>query len=109
MQFFSCWKYSFQISSLANRTMKSVFRKTDKLVALPVYSSFRRVATSLLRLICVFTHKCSQVKQIEGKWGVNTDSHRFQYSITTHLVGWIDCDVTGLIATELPTEQTNNL
>ena len=50
-----------------------VSRNEQNLVALIVYSSFRRVATSMLRRIPAITISDSQVSQAELKRGVNTD------------------------------------
>ena len=65
-------------------------RNKEKLVALLVYPSFRRVTTGILRRILVITSSGSQV----------LPSIRIQYSITAQLSGWNDYDVTRQVATE---------
>ena len=62
-----------------------VFGIEEKVVQLLVYPSFRRVATSMLRRIFVFTSSVSQISQAERKLGVNMDSLCVQYSITAQL------------------------
>ena len=76
-----------------------LFGNEEKLVVL-VHSSLRRVPTIMIRRISVFISSGSQVSQVECKWVVNTDSLRIQYSITAHLKGCDDYDVTRQVATE---------
>ena len=64
-----------------------VSKKEEELVATLVYSSFRRVPTSMLRRIDVFNSRGSQVQQTECKRGLKTEPSRIQYSFTTQLSG----------------------
>ena len=77
-----------------------VFRNEEKIVALLIYSSFKRVATRMLRRNLVFTFSGSQFSQTERKLGVNTVSLCIQYSIRAQFGNWNDCDVTRVVATE---------
>ena len=76
------------------------FRKEEQLVALLVYNSFRRIATSMLQRNSIFASSSSQFTQVQRKWGVITDSLRNQYSITAQPDNGNDIDVTRLVATE---------
>ena len=69
-----------------NTESVSMVRIDEKLVALLVYSSFKRVATSILRSNSVITSSDSLVIQTERELGVNTDSVGIQYSITAQMV-----------------------
>ena len=77
-----------------------VFRNEEKLVAIKVYYSFKRVATSMLRKISVFISSGSQVKQAVLKRVVNTESLRIHNSTAAQPSDRNDCDVTRLVATE---------
>ena len=55
-------------------------RNEEKLVALLVYYSFRRVATTGFQNISVITSNSSWIRQAVLKWGVNTESLRIQHS-----------------------------
>ena len=78
----------------------SIFRNEEKLVALVEYSSFKRLAISMLQKFSVFIRSGSQVSQFERNKAVKTDSLCIQFSITVQHSRWNDCDVTGLVATE---------
>ena len=71
-------------------TCSSRFWNEDNLVALLVYSSFTKVATSMLWRIPVFTCGGSQVSQSERRWRANTDAIRIQCSNTARPMGWND-------------------
>ena len=75
-------------------------QKWEKLVATLIYSSLRRVATSMLQRTSVFTSSSSQVRQALLKWGVNTGPFRFQYSTAAQQIHRYDWEVTRLVATE---------
>ena len=64
-----------------------VSKKEEELVATLVYSSFRRVPTSMLCRIDVFNSRGGQVRQTECKGGLNTEPFRIQYIFTTQLNG----------------------
>ena len=72
------------------------FRIEEKLVALLIHSSFRRVATSMVRRISVLTSSGSQFSQVDRKLGANTDSLLIQYGNMAQLSNWNDCHVTRL-------------
>ena len=74
----------FQVQFISRSLNKIFFRNEDKLAALLVYSSYRRVATNLLRSTSLLTSSSSQVSQVERKLGVNTDSLRIQNSFIAH-------------------------
>ena len=77
-----------------------VFRNEEKLVARLVSSSFRRVATSMLRRISVLTSSVSQIRQVVLKGGMNTESLHIQYSTAAQHCYRNDSDVTRLVAKE---------
>ena len=77
-----------------------VFRTEERLVAILVYTSFRRVVTSMLRRISVFKSSDSKITQAVLKWGVNTEWLRIQHSNAAKHSERNDCDVTRLVATE---------
>ena len=69
-----------------------VFRNEVKLVTMLLDSSFRQVATSMLRRISVLTSSGSQFIQVERKLVVITGSLCVQYSFTVEISNWNDCD-----------------
>ena len=71
-----------------------------KLVALLVYSSFRRAATSGLRNISVAISSNKWIRKAVLEWGVNTESIRIQHSTAAQHSDWIGFDVTRPVATE---------
>ena len=75
-------------------------RNREKLVALPVYSSVRQVATSMPQRICVITSSGSQVSRAVLKWGVKMESVHIQCSKAAHHSDTIDCDDIRLVVTE---------
>ena len=94
--------YSWYFMHLSSFLQSLVFviGNEEKRIALLVYSTFGRVAGSMLRRISVFTSSGSQLIQVEVKLVVNTVSVRNQYSITAQISGRKDCDVTRLVARE---------
>ena len=72
----------------------------EKLVALIVYSSFRRVATSGIRNSSVATGSISWIKQAVFKWGVGTESLRIQHSTAAQFSYKNESHITRLVATE---------
>ena len=88
----------FHISFISS--LVSVCRNEEKLIALLLHPSFRRVATSMLRIFFIFTTNGSQVSQTESKRAVNVISLRFQYSVTAQLGGRNSFDVNILLATK---------
>ena len=77
-----------------------VLRNEEKLVALLVWSSLRREATSMLRRISLFTSSSSQVSQTVIKWKMKTESLPNQYSTAAPHSDRNDCDFIRLVATE---------
>ena len=76
------------------------FRNEGKLVALLVYSSFRRVSTSGIQNNSLATSSISWIRQAVLKWGVNTESLRIHHS-TAARHSWNSInDVTRLVTTE---------
>ena len=63
------------------------FRNEEKLVALLVHSSFRRVATVNFLFNPVATNDSSTLMQAVLKWAVNTESLFNQHSMTK-LLQW---------------------
>ena len=61
--------YSWHLMHMSSviSSLVFAFRKESKLVELLVYSSFRRVATNMLRTFFLFTSTSSQVSQVERK------------------------------------------
>ena len=95
-------KYSWYFMHMSSfvHSVAFVFRNEEKLVVILVYSSFRRVATSMLRRISVFIRSGSEIKKAVLKWVVKMDSLRVQNSTTAQHSDRNDCDVTRLVATE---------
>ena len=88
------------ISSLISLSIFYSFRNEEKLVALLVYSSFRRVAPSGIQNSSVPTISIIWIKQAVLKWGVNTESLRIQQCTAARYSNRNECDVTRLVATE---------
>ena len=99
------WWWKKMITFHANCIIYSLislllFRIEERLVALPVPSSFRRVATSGFQNNSAATSSSSWVRQAVVKWRVNTESLHFQHSTAARQSYWNETDVTRLIATE---------
>ena len=67
------------ISTLIN-SLISLLRNEEKLESLLVYSSYRRVVTSVFRNSSVATGSSSWINQAVLKWRVSTESLRNQHS-----------------------------
>ena len=74
------------------------FRNEEKLLALLVDSSFRRVASSGTRNSSVATSSISWIKQAVLKRGVNTESLRIQHNTAAQCSYRNEIDVTRLVA-----------
>ena len=74
----------FQVHFISRSINKNFFGNEDKLAALLVYSSYRRLATNSLRSTSLLTSSRGKVSQAESKLGVNTDSLRVQNRFTAH-------------------------
>ena len=88
-----------QISSLISLRVFA-FRNDEKVAALLVYFSSRRVATSMHRRISVLTSSGSQFSQVDRKFEVKTVSLRFRYSSMAQVSGWNNFDITRIVATK---------
>ena len=88
------------ISSSISLAVFYFFGNEEKLVALLVNSSFRRVACSGIRNSSVATSSISWIRQAVLKWERNTESLRIQHSTAARYSNRIEDDVTRLVATE---------
>ena len=80
-----------------------LFRNEEKLVALLIHSSFKRVVTSGFRINFVASRSSSRNKQAVLKWGMNMESLRIQQIIAARHSYYNGSDVTRLVATRKKT------
>ena len=88
------------ISSLISLFVFYFSGKAEKLVALLVYSSFRRVTTSGIRNSSAATSSISWIRQAVLKWRVNTESLPIHHNNATRPSQNCINEVTRLVATE---------